>query len=281
MTAGLLVAGLGAVALGGAARALRARASRRDRWLQAAGAAASAAAGFWVLATATTIGAGFTSAFDLPLRRGRAERLLPRRRSAWSRSRRSSSRCATSSRRARGRAVALPDGGVPARARALVICARDPLTFLARLGADDAAAGRGDPRRARRRRAVARATVFTYVAVTHLGGAGTWIAILLLAQAGAIGGAAAIERRVGAADRDRAGGARRHGDEGGRDAAARVAAARASDRARAGLGADERRDDQGRDLRARPRARRLGRRAAASGSACSCSRSARCRPSAA
>ena len=35
--------------------------------------------------------------------------------------------------------------------------------------------------------AAARQTVFTYIAITHLGGAGTWIAILLLAEAGAIG----------------------------------------------------------------------------------------------
>src|SRR5947209_12443067 len=38
----------------------------------------------------------------------------------------------------------------------------------------------------------ARQTVFNYLAVTHLGGAGTWIAILLLAHAGAIGGHASI-----------------------------------------------------------------------------------------
>ena len=34
--------------------------------------------------------------------------------------------------------------------------------------------------------------MFVYVAVTHLGGAGTWIAVLLLAHAGAIGGPAAV-----------------------------------------------------------------------------------------
>ena len=43
-----------------------------------------------------------------------------------------------------------------------------------------------------------------------------------------------------------------------------------------GLGPDERRDDQGRALRARARAGRLARRRCRSGSACSCSRSARC-----
>jgi hydrogenase-4 component B len=38
----------------------------------------------------------------------------------------------------------------------------------------------------------ARRTVFSYVAITHVGGAGTWIAILLLARAGAIGEPSAI-----------------------------------------------------------------------------------------
>lgn len=38
----------------------------------------------------------------------------------------------------------------------------------------------------------ARHTVFTYVAITHLGGAGTWIALLLLAHEGAIGDPSAL-----------------------------------------------------------------------------------------
>jgi hydrogenase-4 component B len=42
-----------------------------------------------------------------------------------------------------------------------------------------------------------RHTVFTYVAITHLGGAGTWIAVLLLAHAGAIGGSSAVESGSG------------------------------------------------------------------------------------
>ena len=64
---------------------------------------------------------------------------------------------------------------------AVVICARDPLTFLARLGADDAGAGRGDPRSRATATSMRAQTVFSYLAVTHLGGAGMWIAILLLA----------------------------------------------------------------------------------------------------
>ena len=61
------------------------------------------------------------------------------------------------------------------------------------------------------------------------------------------------------------------GDEGGRHAPARLAAAGAPDRARTGLGADERRDDQGRDLRARCACSSIGSACCRSGSACSCS----------
>ena len=43
----------------------------------------------------------------------------------------------------------------------------------------------------------ARQTVFTYVAITHLGGAGTWIALLLLAHEGAIGDSAALREGSG------------------------------------------------------------------------------------
>ena len=43
----------------------------------------------------------------------------------------------------------------------------------------------------------ARHTVFTYVAITHLGGAGTWIALLLLAHEGAIGDATALSEGSG------------------------------------------------------------------------------------
>ena len=47
----------------------------------------------------------------------------------------------------------------------------------------------------------ARQTVFTYLAVTHLGGVGTWVAILLLADAGAIGDGAAFRRAQGCRSR--------------------------------------------------------------------------------
>ena len=115
-------------------------------------------------------------------------------------------------------------------ALALVFCARDPLTFLAGWelmtlipAAVILVARRPTAGRAR--------AVFVYLAVTHLGGAGTWIAVLLLAHAGAIGEPSAIGAGSGLQIGDRARGARRHGHEGGRDAAARLASARAPDRA--------------------------------------------------
>lgn len=76
-------------------------------------------------------------------------------------------------------------------ALALVLAARDPLTLLTGwelmtlLPAVVILVARGGDRHSRR-------TVFTYLAITHLGGTGTWVAILLLAHHGAIGGHATI-----------------------------------------------------------------------------------------
>ena len=94
-----------------------------------------------------------------------------------------------------GRAVASLTAGF-LLSLAAVLCARDPLTFL--LGWElmtllpaavilVARSADGQSRRA----------VFVYVTITHLGGAGTWIAILLLAHAGAIGQSAAIGQGSG------------------------------------------------------------------------------------
>jgi len=71
-----------------------------------------------------------------------------------------------------------------------VLCARDALSFLffwelmTLVPAGIILAGTATES--------ARRTVFTYVAITHLGGAGTWIALLLLAHEGAIGNATAL-----------------------------------------------------------------------------------------
>jgi hydrogenase-4 component B len=77
----------------------------------------------------------------------------------------------------------------------LVLCARDPLTFLAGwelmtlVPAAIILVGRHDRE--------ARSSVFVYIGLTHLLGAGTWIAVLLLADAGAFGGAGAVEAGSG------------------------------------------------------------------------------------
>ena len=95
----------------------------------------------------------------------------------------------------RGRAVAALTG-VLVLVLAGVFCARDPLTFLAGwelmtlVPALVILVARNADRASRR-------VVFVYLAVTHLGGVGTWIAILLLAHAGAVGGAAAISSGSG------------------------------------------------------------------------------------
>ena len=90
----------------------------------------------------------------------------------------------------RGRVVAALTGAF-VLSLALVVCARDPLGLLAGWELMTILSGalilvaRGGDRLARR-------TVFAYLALTHLGGAGTWVAVLLLAKAGALGGHAAI-----------------------------------------------------------------------------------------
>ena len=189
----VLVAGLSAIAIGGILTAVRST-FPSGVWLQAAGAAAVGLAGFWALGAGTTAGDDFTNAFELrfgvdglsglflgtlgligaPALVFSTRYLLPTR---------------------SGRAI----GALTAPfllALALVVCARDPISFLlgwelmTLLPAIVIMIARADDHRARR-------TVFTYLAVTHLGGAGTWIAVLLLAQAGAIGHPEAISSGSG------------------------------------------------------------------------------------
>ena len=126
------------------------------------------------------------------------------------------------------------------------------------LGADDARSGRDHPRRERHR---GRSTHgLHYVAITHLGGAGTW----LRCSAGARGSDRRPDRarrRLRRAGRDRDRRDHRFRDEGRPDAAARVASTRPSDRTGVYLGPDERRHGRGSGVWADPRTRRLARRA--------------------
>jgi hydrogenase-4 component B len=179
-----LVAGLGAIATGGALGVSR-RTFSAGLWLQAAGAAGVSVAGFWALGSRAALGAAFSSSFAprlgvdglsglflgilgliaAPALVFSVRYLRPD---------------------LRGRAVGVLTG-LFVLALALLLCARDPLTFLTGwesmtlIPAAVILVSRGADRRTRK-------AVFTYLAVTHLGGAGTWVAILLLAHAGAIGG---------------------------------------------------------------------------------------------
>jgi hydrogenase-4 component B len=96
--------------------------------------------------------------------------------------------------RAEARAVAAL-GGAFLLALVGVVCARDATTFLVfwelmtLAPAAAILAGRND-RRVRR-------DVFAYVAITHLGGVGVWLALIALQQAGALGDGTALAGREG------------------------------------------------------------------------------------
>jgi hydrogenase-4 component B len=172
----LLVAALATIAAGTLAASSR---------LQAAGAAALAGAGFWALAADATMGSGFTGAFHPrfgvdgltgfflgTLGVVAAPALLH------------------ASRYLRGRTSTVLVGAF-VLVLAEVLCARDPLTFLAGwelmtlLPAALILVVRQDD--------AARRSVFLYMAATHVAGAGTWIAILLAAHVGALDGHAVAQ----------------------------------------------------------------------------------------
>ena len=257
MTGAAVVAGLGGRRAGGAL-ALGRRTFAAGIWVQVAGALVLAVAGFWALSAGTSAGAGFTSALRAALRRGRAHGFFLGTLGLVA-----APALAFSTAYLRPTGAAVPSAALTAAfvvVLAGVLCARDPLTFLA--GWE-----------------VMTLLPAALILVAHEAGrdarrpcSRTWRSRISAGRGR--GSRSCCSRRPArwgirprsrpARDADRGGarGARRDGDEGRLDAAARVAAARAPNRARAGLGADERRDDQGRDLRARAGARRLGRRAA-------------------
>ncbi|HEY4620674.1 MAG TPA: hypothetical protein VIG93_03170, partial [Gaiellaceae bacterium] len=175
MTGALLVAGPAVVAVGGGLATLR-WTFRAGVVAQAVGCAVLAVGGFWALFADAELGAQFTSGFEPQVgvdalsgfflgvlgAIGAAALLFAFRYLAPG---------------GRGRAIACLTAGF-VLAQALVLVARDPLTFLVAwevmtlVPAAVILVSRAD--------AAARQTVFTYVALTHLAGAGTWIAILLL-----------------------------------------------------------------------------------------------------
>ncbi len=193
MTGAVLVLGPAAVGLGGALCAAR-RTFTAGLAVQAAGAGLVAVGGFWALAAGDVLGAPFTSSFVPRLGvDGLTAFFLGTLGLIAAPALLYSIRYLEPG--AKGRAVAVLTACF-VLALALVVCARDPLTFL--LGWElmtilsaavilVARAGSPDARR----------TVFTYASITHLAGAGTWISILLLAEAGAIGNTQAISTGSG------------------------------------------------------------------------------------
>ena len=172
-----LVVGAGVVGAGGILCA--AGVTRVGFLVQAAGAVVIAVGGFWILAANSSGGDSFAgvlaprlgvdplSGFFLgTLGATAAPALL------------------FASRYTRGRAI----GALVAAftlTLAWVLCARDPVTFLAAwelmtlIPAAIILVNRSD-------RAAAQRAVFVYVSITHLGGAGTWVAVLLASAAGAL-----------------------------------------------------------------------------------------------
>lgn len=184
----LLVASLGAIAVGGALVVRRAF-FQAGVLVQAAGAVGVGVAGFWTLGSGTTLGAGFASSLDPRFGvDGLSGLFLGTLGLVAAPALVFSLRYVQPTRG--GRAVAALTAAF-LLALALVLCARDPLSFLAGWELMTLLSA-GVILVARRADRLSRQTVFNYLAVTHLGGVGTWVAILLLSQANAIGNPAAI-----------------------------------------------------------------------------------------
>jgi hydrogenase-4 component B len=178
-----LLVGVILLALGGVVAGLR-RSPATGLYVQATGSALVGIAGFWALVASDTAGSAFTSSFEphvgldplsgvflgmlglvaTPALVYSTAYLAP------------STRSRTIAALCSAFVLSLVE----------VFCARDAVSFL--LGwelmtlvpAGIILIGRSD--------VVARRTVFVYVAITHLGGAGVWIAMLLLANHDALGG---------------------------------------------------------------------------------------------
>lgn len=158
--------------------------------LQALGVAALGGAGLWLLVSGESVGAGFSGTLEPRLGADPLTGLFLALLGAVA----VPSLLVAESylgNDARGRAVTGLTGAF-LLALALVLCARDPLTFLFgwELITLLSAAAILVWRRADRG---ARDTVFTYLAVTHLGGVGTWAAVLLLAREDAFGPGGGLE----------------------------------------------------------------------------------------
>ncbi len=171
-----MVAALGAVAIG-AILALGRRTFEAGIWTQAVGAAGVGVAGFLALASGDTLGTEFTSSIRSAFRRRRPERALPRHARPHC-----GSRACVLAPLSGAHAAGTCDCGAHRGLlpRPCACCLRPRSVDVPHgLGADDAAVGHGDPRRAPGRQAVA-ATVFDYPARHPSRRVGTWIGVLLL-----------------------------------------------------------------------------------------------------
>lgn len=192
MTGALLLAAVALLGLGGAA-SLANRTFRAGLAVQAVGAGLLGAAGFWALAAGTTFGSSFTSGFTPRFGvDGLTAFFLGTLGLIAAPTLAFASRYLDAGPRGR---VTASLTGVFVLTLAEVLCARDPMTFLAGwelmtlLPAALILVGRSDD--------AARRSVFLYIAVTHIAGAGTWIAILLAAHAGLLDGAHVVARGSG------------------------------------------------------------------------------------
>ena len=255
----LLATGL--VVVGRGERSLHARAFVLGLAAQAAGIALVGVAGLAVFASGEDLGASFRA------RSSRAwasshERVLSLRPRCRRRP------CARLWRLVTSRPTGRPRDRCPLRSVLACPGARalraGSAAFPGGLGADDARSRRDHPPAAPR--PLGAKSVYVYISVTHLMGAGSRVAVLLLADAGAFAGGGVIE--AGSGTQVAIALAALVG-MGTRRASSRcnLAPACAPDCTRARLGAHERRDDQDCDLRARPRPRRVGRRCCRRGSA--------------
>ena len=156
--------------------------------LQVLAAAALGCFGFWALASGTTFGSGFTEGFTPRFGvDGLTAFFLGMLGLVAAPSLAFASRYYAETRRGRANSILT---GVFVLVLAEVLCARDPITFLAGwelmtlLPAAIILVSRSDEE--------ARRTVFLYLAITHLAGACTWVAVLLAAHAGAFGSSGAV-----------------------------------------------------------------------------------------
>ncbi len=183
MSVALYWLGGGAIAAGVVGTLVREQ-WRRGLALQAVGATVLIVAGLATVATGRAVGAAFTSQLTPRLGVDRLSGvflatlgLVAAPALAYS------SRYLDGSRRGR---VVGASTGVFVLAMAGLLCARDAITFLGSwelmslLPAVIILLYRDAD-------AASRRSVFIYVAITHLGGVGTWVAVLLLAHAGALG----------------------------------------------------------------------------------------------